>query len=113
MKGILALLLVALFLLPACSPGAGEGGLLDKRQVLNMNPDADYVELENGEVYTHGAEWVYEKSLTKGAKIAEVEKGMASDLPVGTILYESKEIPAILISEYDGKTKRYHLAMGE
>ncbi|REJ07194.1 hypothetical protein DYE48_16775 [Halobacillus trueperi] len=107
------MMLPVISLLSACSPGAGEGGLLNLRQVLTMNPDAEYVELENGDVYTHGAEWVYEKSLTKGAKVAEVEKGMASDLPVGTILYESKEIPAILIAEYDGKTKRYHLAMGE
>ncbi|WLR46518.1 hypothetical protein LC065_13165 [Halobacillus litoralis] len=113
MKGIYIGMLVAIFLLSACSPGAGEGGLLNLGQVLSMNPDADYVELENGEVYTHGAEWVNEKNLTKGERIAEVEKGMASDLPAGTALYESEEIPAILIAVYDGKTKRYHLAMGE
>lgn len=113
MKRFFARVLGAIVLLSACSPGAGEGGLLTLRQVLIMNPDADYVELENGDVYTHGTDWVNEENLTKGEKIAEVEKGMASDLPVGTILYESKEIPAILMAEYDGKTKRYHLAMGE
>ncbi|GEN52376.1 hypothetical protein HFA01_06380 [Halobacillus faecis] len=78
-----------------------------------MNPDADYVELKNGEVYTHGTEWIEEKSLTKAKKITTVEKGMASDLPAGTILYESEEIPAILIAEYEEIEKRYHLAMGE
>ncbi|MBX0358394.1 hypothetical protein K2225_11890 [Halobacillus sp. Nhm2S1] len=106
-------MLVAIFLLSACSPGAGEGGLLSLRQVLSMNPDADYVELENGDVYTHGTEWIEEKNLTKGKKIATVEKGMASDLPAGTILYESEEIPAVLIAEYGDIEKRYHLAMGE
>ncbi|MGR9049681.1 hypothetical protein ACQ4XT_13730 [Halobacillus faecis] len=113
MKSIYAGMVVAVFLLSACSPGAGEGGRLSLEQVLRMNPDADYVALENGDVYTHGAEWVNEKNLTKGERIAEVEKGMASDLPAGTVLYESKEIPAIVIAVYDGKTKRYHLAMGE
>ncbi|MYL48219.1 hypothetical protein GLV98_01930 [Halobacillus litoralis] len=113
MKVIFKMMLAALCLLSACSPGAGEGGRLNLKQVLTMNPDADYVELENGEVYTHGADWVNEKNLTKGKQIAEIEKGMASDLPVGTILYVSKEIPAILLAEYDGKTKRYQLAMGE
>ncbi|WP_237417504.1 hypothetical protein [Halobacillus litoralis] len=113
MKRILVTGMVVIVLLSSCSPGTGEGGQLDRRQVLSMNPDADFVELENGNVYTHGAEWISEKKLTKGEEIAIVEEGMASDLPPGTILYESKEIPAILIAEYGGITKRYHLAMGE
>jgi hypothetical protein len=104
---------IILLLLTACYPGQGEGGSLNKKQVLNLNPDADYVELEDGTVYTHGVDWVEEKNVTKGERIGKVKEGMANVLPEGTDLFLAEELEVILIAEYDGKTIYYLQAMGE
>ncbi|MGP4060279.1 hypothetical protein [Halobacillus sp. H74] len=97
----------------ACHPGQGEGGLLSKKQVLTINPDADYIEMKDGAVYTHGVDWIEKKDYIKGERVGIVEEGMANHLPVGAELYTTKEPSGVLIAEYSGNTKRYLVAMGE
>ncbi|WP_226579655.1 hypothetical protein [Halobacillus litoralis] len=86
---------------------------MSKSQVLKNNSEADYVQLEHGEVYTHGVGWIEEKEWSKGERLGIVEEGMASHLPQGAVLYRSKETPVIIIAEYGNKTKRYLFASGE
>ena len=104
---------VVIFLVSGCSPGAGEGGELSKSQVLNKNPDADLIELENGTVYKHGVDWIEERSYQKGKLIGEVEKGMTTKAPLGAMIYRTKEDSPVLIVEYNGNSKRYLLQSGE
>ncbi|MGP4074681.1 hypothetical protein [Halobacillus sp. K22] len=105
--------LAFLIIIAGCSPGANEGGLLSKSQVLKLNPDADLIELEDGTVYTRGVEWVKDKGYQKGEKLGEVEKGMATDAPVGAEIYTTEEKSPVIIVEYKGLSKMYLIAMGE
>ncbi len=102
-----------ILIVSGCSPGADEGGLLSRSQVLEMNPDADLIELEDGSVYKHGVIWIEEKEYEKGEKIGEVKEGMATEAPVGAVIYQTKDESPVLILEYDGISKRYLLQMGE
>ncbi|MGP4069984.1 hypothetical protein [Halobacillus sp. B29] len=102
-----------LFIVAGCYPGANEGGLLSRSQVLKLNPDADLIELENNEVYTHGAEWVKEKGYQKGERLGKVKKGMATKSPVGADIYTTEEKSPVIIVEYNGLSKMYVIAMGE
>ncbi|MFC0522133.1 hypothetical protein ACFFGV_00830 [Pontibacillus salicampi] len=95
------------------SPGEQFGGKLNREQVLRLNPDADLIELKDGTVYVHGADWIEKEKLTKEAKIGTIAKGMATKVPNGAPIYQTKEKKPILIVDYKGKTKRYLLAMGE
>ncbi|SFF56891.1 hypothetical protein SAMN05216353_10211 [Halobacillus alkaliphilus] len=109
----LAVYFAFLLIVTGCYPGANEGGHLSRSQVLNLNPDADLIELEDGDVYTQGAEWVKEKGYQKGEKLGEVKKGMATKAPVGADIYKTKENSPVIIVEYNGLSKMYLLAMGE
>ena len=59
--------------------------------MLKMNPDADLIELQDGKVYEHGVDWIEEKDYEKGEKIGEVKEGMATEVPIGTEIYKTKE----------------------
>ena len=102
-----------LLIVAGCYPGANEGGLLSRSQVLKLNPDADLIELEEGAVYTHGAAWVKEKGYQKGERLGEVKKGMATKAPVGADIYTTEENSPVIIVEYNGLSKMYLIAMGE
>ncbi|QKY69383.1 hypothetical protein [Lentibacillus sp. CBA3610] len=93
-------------------PGQNEGGTLSKKQVLKLDPDADFFEYDN-KVYKTGVDWIEDEELTKGEKIGEISEGMANKLPVGASIFVLKERKDILIVEYDGKEKRYLLQAGE
>ncbi|WP_099158831.1 hypothetical protein [Virgibacillus ndiopensis] len=110
---ILVLLLISSVLI-GCSaiPGKNEGGTLSKKQVLELNPDADLFELD-GKVYKTGVDWIEEEELTKGEQIGEISNGMANKLPIGAKVFAPEERRDILIVEYDGKEKRYLLQVGE
>ncbi|WP_239984646.1 hypothetical protein [Lentibacillus sediminis] len=85
---------------------------MDKNQVLTLDPDADYFEL-NGRVYKTGADWIEDEKLTKGEKAGEIQQGMANQLPVGAEIFAPKGRTDILIVEYEGREKRYLLQAGE
>lgn len=105
-----------IFIVSGCHPGAGEGGLLSRSQVLKMNPDSDLVELKDGAVYEYqnGADWIEEKDYEKGEKIGEVKKGMSTKAPIGTEIYKTKEKSPVLILEYNsGISKKYLRQLGE
>ncbi|WP_327608986.1 hypothetical protein [Virgibacillus tibetensis] len=112
MKKVITVVLITILILMGCNDH-GYGGLLNRSQVEKLYDDADLIELEDGTVYINGPEWIEEQKLTKGDKIGIVEEGMATKLPEGAIIYESKESQPILIVEYQGETKRYLLASGE
>ncbi|MCA1010543.1 hypothetical protein [Halobacillus halophilus] len=104
---------ILLLIVAGCYPGANEGGLLSRSQVLKLNPDADLIELEDGEVYTHGAEWVKEKGYQKGKRLGEVRKGMATKAPMGADIFATEEKSPVIIVEYNGLSKKYVIATGE
>ncbi|MFD2630001.1 hypothetical protein [Oceanobacillus kapialis] len=110
MKNGLIVTLLASLIITGC---ANYGGQLTRNQVLQLDPEADLIELEDDSIYKHGVEWIEEKDLTKGEKIGVIKKGMATKLPVGAIIYEVNESYPILMVEYEGETKRYLLAQGE
>ncbi|RCW73069.1 hypothetical protein [Saliterribacillus persicus] len=116
MRVFISIFLLFLFssILIGCvtSPGQNEGGVLNKEQVLKLNPDADLFEF-NGKVYSTGVNWIEEKELTKGEQVGEISEGMANKLPLGAKIFETNESGVILIVEYDGRQKRYLLQSGE
>ncbi|WP_153733379.1 hypothetical protein [Sporosarcina obsidiansis] len=114
-KRYFRLSLIALcFLLTACttSPGQNKGGYLTKEQVLEIHPDADYFEFQNG-VYVTGIDWIEDELLTKDGEIGKNTEGMSNHLPVGAKIIAPKERRDILIVEYDELEKRYLLQLGE
>ncbi|WP_102029046.1 hypothetical protein [Salirhabdus sp. Marseille-P4669] len=86
-------------------------GALSVEEIVELNPNADYFELDGG-VYIR-VEWADKKSLTLGDKVGEIKSGMANKLPDGTIIYSAAERSDILIAIFNGKEKRYIPAMGE
>lgn len=110
---IFVLLLIPL-ILASCqtSPGKNYEGVLSKKQVLKLDPDADIFEFEDA-VYKTGVSWIEEEELTKEKRIGEITEGMANKLPSRAKIYAPKERKDILIVEYDGKERRYLLQLGE
>lgn len=88
-------------------------GALSKEEVLEMNPNADIIVLEDDRVYKHGVDWIEEREFTKGEKIGTVNEGMATKTPVGATIYETNEPGGVLIVEYEETSKRYLLQLGE
>ncbi|KHE73243.1 hypothetical protein LD39_00295 [Halobacillus sp. BBL2006] len=111
---MISILVTFCFLVIGCSasPGEGEGGLLSKKQVLKENPNADLFVFE-GKVYKNGVDWIEEQDLTKDAQIGEIKKGMATELPIGAKIFQTREKKGILIVQYRNTEKRYLLRMGE
>lgn len=109
---IIILFILVVLIVGGCSPGQGEGGSLNKEQVLKLNPDANLFEFE-GNVYKTGVDWIEDEELTKDEQIGEISEGMANELPVGSKIFAIKEEKPILIVEYNGLEKRYLLQLGE
>ncbi|WHX26434.1 hypothetical protein QNH47_00855 [Virgibacillus halodenitrificans] len=105
MKKGITLILMMVLLLIGCNDK--NEGLLSRSQVLELDPNADLIELENV------VDWIEEKKLTKGDEIGKVKDGMATKVPEGAIIYEVNESYPILIVEYNGTSKRYLLSQGE
>lgn len=116
MKHLIKMLIVVNFILliAGCTgiPGVETPGYLTKEQVLEENPEADFFEL-NDKIYVRQTGWIEEIALTKDEIIGEIEEGMASELPLGTIIIAPKERRDILIVENNGIEIRYLLQMGE
>ncbi|WNQ08864.1 hypothetical protein MJA45_14510 [Paenibacillus aurantius] len=117
--------LVLLLTLTGCMPSEKSRSVDDSlaiathnptaEEVLDQSPDADLFQF-NGFVYLNAreVEWVQQSEWTIGSKVGTIaeryrssfpfEEGMATRLPVGTELYESRERAAtILIAKADGK----------
>ncbi|MCM3744981.1 hypothetical protein M3193_12595 [Sporosarcina luteola] len=111
---IILIFLLIPSILASCqtSPGQNYGGVLSKKQVLKLDPDADIFEFKDA-VYKTGVTWIEEEELTKEMQVGEITEGMANKLPNGAKIYAPKERKDILIVEYGGKEKRYLLQVGE
>ncbi|WJH33746.1 hypothetical protein N6H14_27640 [Paenibacillus sp. CC-CFT747] len=121
--------LVLLLTLTGCMPSEKSRSVVDSpaiathnptaEEVLDQSPDADLIQF-NGLVYLNAreVEWVQQAELTIGSMVGTIakryrssfpfEEGMATKLPIGTELYESRERGgSILIVKFNGKQIRY------
>lgn len=123
-KRKLLLILLLSIVLVACNSqttseiSGNEIGNPTAEQVLQNDKDADIFVL-NDIVYTNaeGIEWVYEDDLTLGEEVGEIKKQTtdgdafenftASQLTVGTKIYEPVENSSIYIVIVDDKEIRY------
>lgn len=108
------LILLAPALLFGCTkkPGEHEGGVLNKEQVLKLDPDADIFEFNN-RVYKTNIDWIEKDLLTKEEQVGKIMEGMATKLPIETKIFTTKERKDILIVEDDGVEKKYLIQIGE
>ncbi|WP_073202345.1 hypothetical protein [Gracilibacillus kekensis] len=117
------ILLIAIIILTACNNQTTENleqqtGNPTAEDILTENKNADLFVLNNV-VYSNAEsiEWVKEKELTIGKKVAEIQKQTsdkeeldnyaATKLSVGTEIYEPLENSNIFIVKADGKEVRY------
>lgn len=123
-KRKLLLILLLSIVLVACNSqttsemSGNDTGNPTAEQVLQNDKDADIFVL-NDIVYTNaeGIEWVYEDDLTLGEEVGEIKKQTtdgdafenftASQLTVGTKIYEPVENSSIYIVIVDDKEIRY------
>ena len=110
----LLLFLCLSFVLFGCTTSVeqNQGGYLTEKQVVKMDPKADWLKFK-GKVYKSNIDWSDMGKFTKGSKLGEVSRGMASHIPIGAEIYESKERSDILIVDYMKVEKHYLLQRGE
>jgi len=107
------LLIFFSLIISACS----QNGNPTPKEILSENPQADIFQF-NGIVYINASDvdWVMEQELKKGELVGEIKKvsssffkdGTASILPVGTKLYNTKNLNGdIIIAEYKDKLIPY------
>ena len=112
-------------LLAACGNGNSDSNIAvdstenpEAEEVLNLDPEADIFQF-NDVIYTTGIDWVEGKKLTKNKQIGKIKEkneddtdfsnGTANKLPVGAIIYTTKEEnDMFLIVDSDGETKKYY-----
>ncbi|MEK4567023.1 hypothetical protein MKX54_20305 [Alkalihalobacillus sp. FSL R5-0424] len=85
---------------------------------LTLDSEADIL-MFNGLIYETGIDWVDNLNLNTGEKVGEIEEtadegnynfqnGMASQLPVGAIIYSAEEREDVLIIDNDGEISYYY-----
>ncbi|MBD7909038.1 hypothetical protein [Sporosarcina gallistercoris] len=85
---------------------------------MTLEPDADILQWD-GAIYQAGVEWVQELELTKKERIGEIlyntqmseefQDGIASKLPIGSIMYSTNEGDEYILVEVDEETRSYLL----
>lgn len=123
MKSVGYGIILCLFFLTSCEPGivlisSSTSKPPDAKEVLTLEPDADILQWD-GAIYQAGVEWVQELELTKKERIGEIlyntqmseefQDGIASKLPIGSIMYSTDEGDEYILVEVDEETRSYLL----
>lgn len=124
-KAICALITVSCAVMIGCSQYEEEGeevtnmviGHIDAEEVLTLNPDADIFQFGDL-IYETNIDWVDELTLTPDEAVGEIkilndsttdfENETANKLPVGTVIYSTKEHSDMLVVDIDGQFKNYY-----
>lgn len=112
--------LIALIMVTGCNIQGGTTTVtidsIDTKEILTLDSDADIFQF-NCVIYKTNIDWVEELSLTKDVQIGEIKTKndtntdfkdeMSNKLPIGAMIFSTKERGDILIVESDGEIKKY------
>ncbi|VDH01094.1 Uncharacterised protein [Lysinibacillus sphaericus] len=123
MRILLFAIVLCLFFLTSCAPSndlisMSSSKPPDAEEVLDQDPDADILQWQ-GSVYQADMEWVQELELAKNELLGEIlynaqipedfQDGTATKLPIGSMIYSTREGGMYLLVEVDGELRKYLL----